>query len=163
MHTSQDGHNFIRNGRPALNNWYANPYVDLPQDGTDGLKVSRPEQGVKAAPVLGFSGDLLVLLEPFYSSRAVADIETFTNEVWTTANQAYAQWTRHLNYSPEPPTLQIGQEGDLTCHNQRIFSTKIPTIERGCRRARIKSLTLHIHDLHACVLERLFKSSLKPG
>ena len=120
MYTSQEGTAFIPNGYPALNNWYANPHVDLPQDGTDGLEVLRPEQGVKAIPVLNFSNDLLIYLEPFYSSQAVADIETFANNLWTTANQAYGQWTRHLNYDPEPPTLQIGQEGDLTCHNRGI-------------------------------------------
>ena len=120
MYESQEGTVFIRNGFPALNNWYANPYADLPQDGIDGLDVERPEQGVKASPVLGFSDDLLIFLEPFYSSQAVANIETFANEVWTTANQAYGQWTRHLNYDPRPPVLQIGKEGDLRCHNRDI-------------------------------------------
>ena len=111
---------FVENGLAAFPSWYSNPYVDLPKDGTDGLRVERPDQGVKAPPVLGFSDTLLSLLEPVYDDIAVANVTTFADKIWRTANQAYAQWTRHLDYDPLPPVLQIGQEGALTCHNRGL-------------------------------------------
>ena len=40
--------------------------------------------------------------------------------VWILANQAYMQWTHHLDYDPGSLTLQVGSHGSLTCHNLRI-------------------------------------------
>ena len=100
--------------------WYANPNIDLPRHGRDGLQVERPSQGGASFPRLGFSEALRDRLEPYRHGDPVAeaDIDLFALKVWTTASRAYLQWTRHLDYDPGSLTLQVGQVGDLTCHNR---------------------------------------------
>ena len=99
--------------------WYANLNVDLPEDGSDGLHVLRPQRP-PVVPRVGFSEALRDYLKfSDYSNPSVDfDIDLFVLKIWKLANQAYYQWTRHLDYMPGELTLQIGQVGDLTCHNR---------------------------------------------
>ena len=102
--------------------FYAIPHLDLPQNGSDGLRVTRPSQGDGGFPVLNFADDLSDRLEPYWRSDEVAKEFLFAAEwmIWLAANQAYTQWTRHLDYDPGLLLLQIGDEENLTCHNKGI-------------------------------------------
>ena len=84
--------------------------------------MERPSQGGASFPRLGFSEALRDRLEPYrhVDSAAEAGIDVFALKVWITASQAYLQWTRHLDYDPGDLTLQVGQVGDLTCHNRGL-------------------------------------------
>ena len=74
--------------------WYANPNLDLPRHGQDGLHVERP-QGGAAVPRLNFSPLLNYRLEPrwTFDDNARASLEAASLFLWQLANQAYLQWT----------------------------------------------------------------------
>ena len=115
--------NKISNGKYSSDHFfYANPRLDLPQDDSDGLRVTRPSQGGWGLPVLSFADDLNDRLEPNWrSDPAAQELLLAANWMfWRTANQAYMQWTRHLDYNPGLLLLQIGDTGNLSCHNQAI-------------------------------------------
>ena len=105
-----------------LRTWYASPEIDLPRDGQYGLAVERPAQGGAAFPRITFSSALRDRLEPDWrqDNNAQARLEFVSKMIWILANQAYMQWTRHLDYDPGSLTLQVGSHGSLTCHNLGI-------------------------------------------
>jgi len=49
------------------------------------------------------------------SADALARLEIAKNVVWLVANEAYLQWTRHLDYDPGPRALQVGDVAGLDC------------------------------------------------
>ena len=102
--------------------WYASPQIDLPRDGRHGLVVIRPPQGGAAVPRVTFSSSLQDRLEPAwrYDNNALARLDLVERMIWVLANQAYMQWTRHLDYDPGSLALQIGSHGSLHCHNVGI-------------------------------------------
>ena len=102
--------------------WYAAPQIDLPRHGRDGLQVERPPHGGAGVPRLTFSPVLRDYLEPHwrYDNNALARLVFAERLLWTLGNQAYLQWTRHLDYDPGSLALQIGFHGNLTCHNEGI-------------------------------------------
>ena len=101
--------------------WYANPNIDLPRHGRDGLQVERP-QGGAAIPRLNFSPFLNSRLEPTwrFDNNARARLDAAGLWLWQLANQAYLQWTRHLNYDPGSLAVQVGDLGGLTCHGRGL-------------------------------------------
>ncbi len=102
--------------------WYANPQLDLPQNNSEGLQVKRPSQGGGGFPALIFSDSLSDRLEPNWRRDDEAQDLLLAAEwmLWRAANQAYTQWTRHLDYDPGSLLLQIGDTRNLTCHNRAI-------------------------------------------
>lgn len=112
----QRGTRLVQNNATSLL-WYANPNVDLPRHGQDGLKVIRP-QGGAAVPRLNFSPILENRLEPTwrFNNNARARLRSAKLGLWQLTNQAYLQWTRHLNYNPGPLTVQVGDFRNLRCH-----------------------------------------------
>lgn len=101
--------------------WYAAPQVDLPRNGQYGLRVERPQGGAALARV-SLSPSLRDRLEPGwrYDNNARARMAETSSFIWMLGNQAYMQWTRHLNYDPGSLALQIGDHGFLSCHNMAI-------------------------------------------
>ena len=120
--THRGAHRVENNSISFLQSWYANPQIDLPQDGHDGLQVIRPAQGGAAFPALSLSPSLRDRLEPGwrFNSHARARLDYTGELLWTLANQAYLQWTRHLDYDPGSLSLQIGSHGNFTCHNKGL-------------------------------------------
>ncbi len=96
-------------GNNANLEWYANPQIDLPRHGRDELHVERP-QGGAAIPRLNFSPFLRDRLEPGwrFDNNALARLDFASLWLWQLANQAYLQWTRHLNYDPGSLAVQVG-------------------------------------------------------
>ena len=101
--------------------WYANPNIDLPRHGRDGLQVERP-QGGAAVPRMNFSPFLRDRLEPGwrFDNNALGRLDAAGLWLWQLANQAYLQWTRHLNYDPGALAVQVGDLGHLTCHGRGL-------------------------------------------
>ncbi|MCY4243032.1 MAG: hypothetical protein OXD36_14980 [Rhodobacter sp.] len=114
--THRGGRLVNRNFDPRTG-WYANPRVDLPRHGRDGLDVEMPPRGGAAALDIDFDPSLADRLEPGWrGGGAAADrLASAERALWTAANAAYLQWTRHLDYNPGPPAIQIGEVGDLDC------------------------------------------------
>lgn len=108
-------------GNNANLEWYANPQIDLPRHGRDELHVERP-QGGAAIPRLNFSPFLRDRLEPGwrFDNNALARLDFASLWLWQLANQAYLQWTRHLNYDPGSLAVQVGDLGSLTCHGRGL-------------------------------------------
>ena len=114
--THRGGRLINRNFDPDTG-WYANPRVDLPRHGRDGLDVTMPERGGGVILDIDFDPSLADRLEPGWRNNGAAAgrLENAENALWTAANAAYLQWTRHLDYDPDPPAIQIGEVGDLNC------------------------------------------------
>ena len=74
-----------------------------------------PERGGGGVPRITFSESLVSHLEPVLSENAEVRLEIAENVVWLVANQAYLQWTRHLDYDSAPRALQFGDIGRLDC------------------------------------------------
>ena len=108
----------VEDNTDVLRTWYASPQIDLPRDGQYGLRVERPPQGGAAFPRITFSDSLRDRLEPGwrYDNNALSRLNLVSRMIWVLANQAYMQWTRHLNYDPGSLTLQVGSHANLTCH-----------------------------------------------
>ena len=72
--------------------------------------MDRPQGGAAVSRVR-FSPDLAYFLEPEldYDPAAVKRLEIAQIFIWRTAQAAYLQWTRHLDYDPGQLELQIGQ------------------------------------------------------
>ncbi len=113
------GGEIVRGNTDVFSGWYANPRVDLPRHGRDGLSVDRPTRGGGAVPRITFAPSLAYDLEPVLrfggSADAEARLEIAQNVVWAAANKAYLQWTRHLDYDPGPRALRVGSVRGLDC------------------------------------------------
>ncbi len=109
--------------------WYASPNVDLPRHGLDGLHVERP-QGGAAVPRFNFSPLLRTRLEPGwrFDADARARIDAAGLWLWRLANQAYLQWTRHLNYDPGSLAVHVGAQGSLACHSGQV-ACYVPNVD----------------------------------
>ncbi len=61
-------------------------------------------------------------LEPAwrFDVYAQARLDVASLWLWQVANQAYLQWTRHLNHDPGSQALQVGSLGSLTCHGRAL-------------------------------------------
>ena len=111
-----------------LSNWYVNPLADLPINGQDELQVelSRPKGkyiitmkykrgvlenlGVNSGATISNDGS-------GGPTRNSDEIKRFQHFLWQTANQAYLQWARHLDYDPGSVTIIVGGicgENDLS-------------------------------------------------
>ncbi|MCY4240135.1 MAG: hypothetical protein OXD36_00150, partial [Rhodobacter sp.] len=116
--THRGGKRFNDNG-DLFTGWYAAPRLDLPRHGRGGLDVDMPERGGGAVPRITFGPSLAYDLEPVLRFRdspdARARLEIAENVVWLVANEAYLQWTRHLDYDPGPRALQVGDVAGLDC------------------------------------------------
>ena len=117
---TQSGDWLVQDNTASLE-YYANPQIDLPRHGRDGLQVERP-QGGAAVPHLNFSPLLSDRLEPSwrFDNNALARLNVAGLWLWQLTNQAYLQWTRHLNYDPGSLAVQVGDLGNLTCHGEGI-------------------------------------------
>ena len=110
--------------------WYANPRIDLPRHGRDGIHVDMPLQGGGAVARVKMGPSLADRLEPGwrYDSEASDRLELAAGVLWILANRAYLQWTRHLDYDPGPMALQLGEDGDLNCgHGSTILACYSPS------------------------------------
>ncbi len=110
--------------------WHANPQIDLPRNGQDGLIVERPPIGGAAIPLIRFSPRLQDSLEPSWRFDSLArDRLTFVGWLlWKISNWAYMQWTRHLDYNPNILALQVGNEGLINCHGGRVIACYNPFV-----------------------------------
>ena len=102
--STRDG---LSRDNPASSFWYANPQVDLPDDGEYGLNVERPHKG---------KGLIVMNQDDFktHLSRGIDDLvkaglteaEIISNNLeWahklnTVIQRGYHQWLRHLDYDP---------------------------------------------------------------
>ena len=97
--------------------WYANPQVDLPDDGEYGLNVKRPHK-VKGLIVMNqddFKTHLeegkKILVEAGLSEPEIIVGNLAWAHVLNTAIQrGYNQWLRHLDYYPRTSEFEIGIE-----------------------------------------------------
>lgn len=96
--------------------WYSNPNVDLPRHGRGGIQVTRP-QGGASVPRVEFSPYLAYRLEPYLGTDpdALKRLELMQILIWRTAQEAYLQWTRHLDYDPGQLEVQIGDAPSAGC------------------------------------------------
>ena len=97
--------------------WYSNPRIDLPRHGRDGIHVDMPSQGGGAVAQVTVGPLLADRLEPGWQYNAAARerLALASGVLWTLANRAYLQWTRHLDYDPGPIALQLGEDDYLNC------------------------------------------------
>lgn len=117
-----------------LTNWYVNPLADLPNNGQDGLRVelSRPKGKyiLKMSYVrgvlenLGATGASISNNGSGEVTRNSNEIKRFQHFLWQTANQAYLQWARHLEYDPESVTIIVGgncggNDRTIACYSLR--------------------------------------------
>ena len=96
-----------------LNTWDASPQVDLPQNGSYGLQVTRPREGGASVQRFTFQPALAYQLEPILllninDPGAIQRLQAAELLLVKAANAAYRQWTRHLNYDPGALTIEVG-------------------------------------------------------
>lgn len=89
--------------------WYANPQVDLPSDGTDGLKVEKPNTGIPVLPEFTFSPTLNDRLEPTwrFNQNAQTRLDVARGLLWTFTNIAATQWSRHINTNNNEDIIRV--------------------------------------------------------
>ena len=105
---------------PASDFWYANPQVDLPNDGQFGFNVERPHKGKGWAKLN--ENDFITHLQEgrdylYYNTNLTDDEITSNNFTWTYRIQeaiytGYHQWLRHLDYDPGELPIEIKPTGD---------------------------------------------------
>ncbi len=101
--------------------WNADPQADLPRDGRNGLRVIRPPHG--GAIILAPDAEVQLndRLEPLWrldnalGREANERLEQFYGFLWILGNQAYRQWTRHLDTDPGVLRIQVGSIAGLEC------------------------------------------------
>ncbi len=110
--------------------WHANPQIDLPSHGRDGLRVERPSIGGAIVPFVQLSPRLQDSLEPGwrFDSNARGRLRFTGWLLWKLSNWAYTQWTRHLDYDPNILALQVGAQGSLNCHGGRARACYNPAV-----------------------------------
>ena len=104
--------------------WTADPQTDLPRDGRNGLRVIRPPHG--GAIILAPDAEVRLndRLEPLWrldnvlGREANERLEYFYGFLWILGNQAYRQWTRHLDTDPGVLRIQVGSIAGLDCGPQ---------------------------------------------
>ena len=121
-----------------LNSWDASPQVDLPENGSYGLRVTRPREGGASVQSIAFQNDLAYHLEPillFNNNDPDAWERLTTAEllVRKIANAAYKQWTRHLDYDPGVLRVVVGDghpnhhSGSIAYYNHHTNSVVLTT------------------------------------
>ncbi len=97
--------------------------IDLPPDGTDGIRVSRPYPD--ASIEITFTEGLLDRLERnrMVDDNASRRLEDGIKVLQDNAAQAYLQWIRHNPGSDDhfdrPFRIQVGETERLSCNNDR--------------------------------------------
>ncbi len=97
--------------------------IDLPPDGTDGIRVSRPYPD--ASIEITFTEGLLDRLEPDrrFDEDARSRLDVGISVLQDKAAQAYLQWIRHNPGSDDhfdrPFRIQVGETERLSCNDDR--------------------------------------------
>ena len=89
-----------------------------------------PERGGAGTPRIRYDGfvalrydgqELSDRLAPGwrYDNAAAWNLDRLERLIWMTANRAYLQWTRHLDYDPGPLTVYVG-DGPAECGGESI-------------------------------------------
>ena len=110
-----DNGKITREEQPS--NWYANPLADLPKNGQDGLQVELSRPKGKYILKMRYVPGVLENLSTSITNGGLGgstgnsnEIKRFQHFLWQTANKAYLQWTRHLDYDPESITIIVGED-----------------------------------------------------
>ena len=105
-------HDIIPSQKRGLEyDWVIAPRVDLPENGTDGLSVERPNIGSSFEINFEIDPALKIRLEgPGWENNpaAIERLEQAERDLWRITQLAYNQWVRHLNYDPEPLLMEVG-------------------------------------------------------
>ena len=118
----EDSQGFVSGPLAQGNNLSAlDPMTDLPDDGTDGLKVKRP-QGAKVVVNLEYAPGIQEIAEGYGWHLNQAAIDRLNmmalfieSAVWT----GYKQWARHLDGTYEVDVL-VGYKGNERCGHSAV-------------------------------------------
>lgn len=101
---------------PSLVGWYANPQVDLPNDGEYGFNVERPHKGKGWVKVNEDDAAKHLLDGTYYlidntyltGDEIISNAFTWIYRLNEAISRGYQQWLRHLDYDPGELTVRIG-------------------------------------------------------
>ena len=117
----RDGEDGLYRENPSSNVWYANPRINLPDNGKYGLNIEMLNAGGKGyaeinrEELMNYLSELeLTRDEDVSANEIISDSLWWTTNLQREINRAYLQWTRHLDYDPGKIEIGIGSTDDTT-------------------------------------------------